>query len=81
MWFVNDTGYIEAEKVTMVWSCDEGNGGKINVEISEGNGSTGKEGKENLERYSVEAFCLFINNNLQRYIVVYGTKAKSTHRC
>jgi len=47
------------EKVTMVWSCEKGNGGR-SVEISGGNGSIGERGrrktKENLERYSEEGF-------------------------
>jgi len=44
MWFENDTGYIETEKVTMAWSCEKGNGGR-SVEISGRNGSIRGKGK------------------------------------
>jgi len=50
---------IETEKVTIVWSCKKGNGGR-SVEISGRNGSIREKGsrktKENLERYSEEGF-------------------------
>jgi len=45
MWFENDTGKIEREKVAMVWSCEKGNGGR-SVEIGRmevsGKGKLGK---------------------------------------
>jgi len=53
-WFENDTA-----KITMVWSCEKGNGGR-SAEIRGGNGSIRENGsgktKENLERYSEEGF-------------------------
>jgi len=50
---------VAKKKVTMVWSCEKGNGGR-SVEISVRNGSIRKKKsrktKENLERYSEEGF-------------------------
>jgi len=59
MWFENETGHIEKEKVAMVWLRENGNKGRsveINGSICSVEEKGSRKTKKNLKRYSEERF-------------------------